>query len=106
MARYIDADKADVERIYCSYSDHCTLEDVEEWLDEQPTADVKEVKHGHWIDKKVKHSTSSGGTGTTPYRECSVCGWDYPVITVGQHFKPYKHCPECTARMDGDNNPQ
>ena len=43
MARYIDADKADVERISCFYSSECRIEDVQEWLDEQPTADVVEV---------------------------------------------------------------
>lgn len=43
MARYIDADKADVERISCFYGAECRLEDVQEWLDEQPTADVVKV---------------------------------------------------------------
>ena len=43
MARYIDAEKADVERISCSYGSECRIEDVQEWLDEQPTADVVEV---------------------------------------------------------------
>lgn len=43
MARYIDADKADVERISCFYGSECRIEDVKEWLDEQPTADVVEV---------------------------------------------------------------
>ena len=40
MARYIDADKADVEQIDCYYGAHCTLQDVQYWLEEQPTADV------------------------------------------------------------------
>lgn len=43
MARYIDVDKADVERISCFYGSECRIEDVKEWLDEQPTADVVEV---------------------------------------------------------------
>lgn len=43
MARYIDADKADVERISCFYGVECRLEDVQEWLDEQPTIDVVEI---------------------------------------------------------------
>lgn len=87
--------------LYNCYGGKASVKNCSDFIDRD---NVKEVKHGHWIDKKVKHPTSSGGTGTTPYRECSVCGWDYPVITVGQHFKPYKNCPECTARMDGDNN--
>lgn len=43
MARYIDAEKADVESISCFYGSECRIEDVQEWLDEQPTADVVEV---------------------------------------------------------------
>lgn len=35
--RLIDADKADVERISCFYGSECRLNDVQEWLDEQPT---------------------------------------------------------------------
>lgn len=41
--RLIDADAADVERISCSYSDHCTLDDVKEWLNEQPTIKAEPV---------------------------------------------------------------
>lgn len=39
--RLIDADKADVEQIGCFYGAECRLEDVQEWLDEQPTVDIK-----------------------------------------------------------------
>ena len=35
--RLIDADKADVERISCFYGSECRIQDVQEWLDEQPT---------------------------------------------------------------------
>lgn len=35
--RLIDVDKADVERIDCFYGGECRLEDVQEWLNEQPT---------------------------------------------------------------------
>lgn len=42
MPRYIDADKADIERIYNIHGE-CYIEDVKDWLDEQPTADAVEV---------------------------------------------------------------
>lgn len=38
--RLIDADKADVNFINTYYSDHCRTDDVQEWLDEQPTIDA------------------------------------------------------------------
>jgi hypothetical protein len=45
--RLIDANAADVDRIYCFYGSHCTLEDVQQWLDERPTVDAVEVVHGY-----------------------------------------------------------
>lgn len=41
--RLIDADAADVERICCYYGDNCRIEDVLEWLDDQPTVDAVPV---------------------------------------------------------------
>lgn len=40
--RLIDADKADVERISCFYDSEFRLQDVQEWLDEQPTVNTHE----------------------------------------------------------------
>ncbi len=51
-----------------------------------PTADVAEVKHGHWKLKGVLIKA----TGAKNYT-CSVCGCD------GFHTK---FCPECGAKMD------
>lgn len=62
-------------------------------------ADFVEVKRGRWIEKEQGYTTNLGGKGKKPYRECSICGWDYPVITVEQHFKQYKYCPHCGADM-------
>ncbi len=89
MARYIDAEKADVESISCFYGSECRIEDVQEWLNEQPTADVVEVKHGEWEQN--------------PYCKriyfCSVCGRH---IEDGS-CNPYEHFPycHCGAKMDG-----
>ena len=56
-------------------------------------ADVAEVRHGRWI-VHFDHFA--------PYQKCSVCGFEIPLVAteneVGMCF--YKHCPECTARMD------
>lgn len=51
-------------------------------IDKAPT--VEERKHGHWIDITFDASM------------CSVC----------QNIEEYetKYCPECGAKMDGDNN--
>ena len=41
--RLIDANAADVDEISCYYGGQCYLEDVQQWLDEQPTVDAVEV---------------------------------------------------------------
>ena len=84
MARYIDAEKADVESISCFYGSECRIEDVQEWLDEQPTADVVEVKHGEWV--------KNGKT-----RTCSCCGYFY----INVDMEDDNYCPNCGAKMDG-----
>ena len=42
--RLIDANAANIEHISCYYGNSCYTEDVQEWLDEQPTIDAVEVK--------------------------------------------------------------
>lgn len=60
-----------------------------------------EDKQGEWEDAHRPYETLSGRKGTTPYRVCSACKWEYPVVTVGQHLKKYKYCPNCGAKMKG-----
>ena len=50
-------------------------------------ADVVEVKHGRWIPFKSEHA------GDIQY--CSVCD-------VGCTWQP-DYCPNCGAKMDGEN---
>lgn len=56
-------------------------------------ADVAEVKHGRWI-VHFDHFA--------PYQKCSVCGFEIPLVATENEAEMcfYKHCPECTARMD------
>ena len=90
MARYIDAEKADVESISCFYGSECRIEDVQEWLDEQPTADVVEVKHGEWFEVDDGIDIGSG-----KHLECSICGkWKKDRIKSN-------YCPNCGADMRG-----
>lgn len=57
------------------------VDDMAEYIREQPAADVTEVKHGKWMDNR-------NGTFT-----CSVCG--------GKASK-MDYCGNCGARMDGE----
>lgn len=53
-----------------------------------PAADVAPVVHGRW--------KCHGDCGVT---ECSVCGW-----SIEEYVGDYAYCPECGARMDGDDD--
>lgn len=99
--RLIDANTADVESIPCYYGGHCTTEDVQEWLNEQPTVDAMEVVHGRWIMDEYKHQYC-----------CSVCGTVQPYDSIEDYIDPdilyydywdCNYCPYCGAKMDGGN---
>ena len=62
------------------------IDAVMEAIDEQPSADVQEVKHGHW---KQRMSTLTSV-------KCSECGTYHEYDT--------RYCPHCGARMDGEEN--
>lgn len=93
--RLIDADKAKAEllRIARDIHDCCGFYDglkagyqsAADRLDTMPV--VEERKQGHWLTKKAWHV------------ECSEC---HHVLEFICDVK--KYCPECGAKMDGDNN--
>lgn len=94
MSRYIDADKL-YELIRTNDYRLATINGsidygmftvgIKQAIDEIPTADVTEVRHGEWVHGEcVSH--------------CSECG----VETYPENITPY--CPNCGARMDGGAN--
>ena len=97
MARYIDADelkkelKWEVMFDYDADYQYVTKYDI----DNTPTADVAEVKHGRWIEKPYEFDfggvkTYSSVTDTV----CSVCG----ESAIEYMETPW--CPWCGAKMD------
>ena len=95
MSRYIDADKLQ-ETVYKRVNNPAIRGWLNSLINEQPTADVKEVKHGQWIEDD-----------DTLVR-CSACGWytdyDYDYVTNnGLGNKDFLFCGHCGARMDGGN---
>lgn len=104
MTKYIDADNlinelsAACMPIYEKgitgiLGDNSSIADI---INEQPTADVQEVKHGDWlkpgndpIDNKQWICSECKGLTETAY----YCGHCY-----------YNYCPNCGARMKGDSN--
>ena len=93
MPEYIDREAAvlEVKRYLMPNVDvdgTVSVEDAERYflrlLEEQPAADVVEVRHGHW-------NTTDTILGRCC--ECSVCG-SCPTME-------YRYCPYCGAKMDG-----
>lgn len=104
MSRYIDADNlidelsAACMPIYEKgitgiLGDNSSIADI---INEQPTADVQEVKHGYWIPERDPDE----GNRIQCYH-CSVCDDDFHYIGA---FIATPYCPNCGARMDGESN--
>ena len=91
MSRYIDVDK--FQETICKRVNNPAIKG---WLtaliNEQPTAYVKEVKHGRWniglCGNILEHYNNDGYSLT-----CSICGNTEKYIS--------EFCPSCGARMDG-----
>ena len=66
----------------------CCINEVKHHV---PSADVVEVKHGHWKD-------AGADLDGEWYYQCSVCGGE----AVNGH--EYSLCPWCGAKMDGERN--
>ncbi|MBS1481554.1 MAG: hypothetical protein HP061_12100 [Christensenellaceae bacterium] len=50
-------------------------------------ADVAPVRHGEWIERALRPT-------------CSLCGFSGSLIDAP--ISPFKYCPNCGAKMDGD----
>lgn len=96
MTRYIDAEK-----LKCSIDSETdsifdwdmTIEELYynlcKLIDDEPTADVQEVKHGYWQNKYRSGTTIKEGVVS------SCCDmWNN---------RKSLFCPNCGARMDGDS---
>lgn len=88
MARYIDADLLYVDLWYNSEVWKDTDRGVSlEQIKNTPTADVREVKHGHWADTYIEDNIE--------YGYCSMCS-AYVMVD--------NYCSYCGAKMDKEAN--
>ena len=94
MSRYIDADKLKESFNKYTFNGNKFTEMFNAYVDNAPTADVRETVRGNWI-KRVDHLDY----GLIEFEgfECSACGFriwknDYENIE-------FKFCPNCGANM-------
>lgn len=66
---------------------------IADYIDEEPSADVQEVRRGRWISVD----------GDVIFK-CSKC--DTEISTSWDYDDPdmFNYCPNCGARMDGEDN--
>ena len=90
MPRYIDVDKliAEYDRVHIGPAGG-----ARKLMEDAPTADVAEVKHGEWIE--VNHTGTNRRHIKYTTKKCSVCGYY-------NGRRKTKHCPNCGAKMDGE----
>ena len=95
MARYIDADalivehsKIEIDGIAFKHSWDEVYKNLRKAIENAPTADVEEVRHGHW-----SRGTEPSGS---VYAHCSACNRKMNYSCYG-----YARCSLCGAKMDG-----
>lgn len=97
--RYIDADKLSEtikEHAYLlcdsinSRDYGMFLDGIMQAIDETPTANVEEVRHGHWIKFTIQD-------GVYEHMKCSNCSFYW---SMSQHSNIFLRCPHCGALMD------
>ena len=79
MSRYIDAEPLE----------HRSPK-LRALIKEQPTADVVEVRHGHWEQQQPQYRLY----------KCSACSKVCFAETWGDETVLYDYCPNCGAKMD------
>ena len=95
MSRLIDADEMKSIKSIQS-ANFNSIESIREWIDAQPTADVRENVKGEWIEDNSREKSMMW--------RCSVCGRIayYPTIGKRKSYKKhcgYNFCPNCGADM-------
>jgi NADH pyrophosphatase NudC (nudix superfamily) len=98
MSRYIDRDA--VRRAiqeYCFSPYEVTPDGIAKVVMNVPPADVVEVRHGEWIDRKEIFSEYEGEEIAIG---CSICSKSQ------RKYRKTNYCPNCGADMRGKNNGQ
>lgn len=98
MSRYIDADKLTFSRVRIIHPDGTAggwnAVVMSSVINNAPTADAVEVRHGHWI----KEFAWSYGYFDHHKLTCSECGLTF--TEDARNVDEYKYCYGCGAKMD------
>ena len=94
--RLIDADQLNIKKYTQWFDDVNDRRSVERMIREAPTVDAEEVRYALWL--------LVGENNVNPYEtqveeKCSRCGRHVERYTTQPQDN---YCPNCGARMDGD----
>ena len=89
MSRYIDADALITAMNTWDWQELYLPIHFKQLIDEQPTADLVEVKHGEWIWSEHKQ------------RVCSNCQCPVGFVPKDNGWHEANYCPNCGADMKG-----
>ena len=88
------------------------VDDMAEYIREEPAADVAEVKHGEWIENEccdisgVCSVCGAEAHYTSRFEETFDYDWEENLQSTGyEEIKEYirtPYCSNCGARMDGE----
>lgn len=70
-------------------------------MEDAPAVDAVPVVHGRWVLTERPHLD---WYTTKAAWYCSQCGWLVEDRSKRPRPPHMRHCPNCTARMDGDAN--
>ena len=69
-----------------------TLKSIREFVNNRQAVDAEPVRHGRWIQAKTAPS----------YHYCSYCKSTHKMTMSCNKYVLLKYCPNCGARMDGE----
>lgn len=104
MTDYI---KRDIERIIANAQecdiDALTWEEQKERLKAVKSADVAPVRHRRWIvGDSLPMRDIAGIPAWGNWHTCNQC--KFKTYAIEGHITQYKYCPNCGAKMDGEND--
>lgn len=90
------------------------VDDVQFGIDKIPAADVVEVRHGEWVEDGyndipcVCSCCGAEAQYTSTFEETFDYDWEENLVPCGyEEIREYirtPFCPNCGAKMDGDEN--
>lgn len=76
---------------------------IAELINGVPSADVAPVRHGHWdVREPMPMHDIKGNLSWGNWYVCTGCG--FATTAIEGHITQYRYCPNCGARMDGEDD--